>query len=152
MTFTATCKEAQALGEVESFLGFAGYYRHFITDFSKIAAPLNALTPGANIQAKKTAPISWSPECQQTFDHLKRDLFNAPVLAYADFSQTFTLYMDARFEGLGAVTMLAIASTQHSKTTRTIAPSSWSCWPFKWAVIKKFKDSMGYLCYRIYCL
>lgn len=32
--------------ELRSFLGFAGYYRRFIKDFSKIVKPLNKLTPG----------------------------------------------------------------------------------------------------------
>lgn len=32
--------------ELKSFLGFSGYYRHFIRDYAKIARPMNDLTAG----------------------------------------------------------------------------------------------------------
>ena len=32
------------ISEIRSFLGLAGYYRHFVQDFSKIASPLTQLT------------------------------------------------------------------------------------------------------------
>jgi hypothetical protein len=37
---------------VQSFLGFANYYRVFIKDFAEIAAPLNGLI-------KKDIPFTW---------------------------------------------------------------------------------------------
>ena len=142
----------ETVKQVKSFLGFAGYYRRFISAFSKIAAPLNALTHGTTAQNRKTAPVSWSPECQQAFDQLKEALLNAPVLAYADFSLPFRLYTDASFEGLGAV----LAQVQGDKE-RVIAYASRSLHPaerndqnyssfklellaLKWAVTEKFKD------------
>ncbi|XP_073298498.1 uncharacterized protein [Primulina huaijiensis] len=60
--------------EVRSFLGLAGYYRRFISDFSKIALPLTNLT-------RKTVKFEWSNECQRGFQELKDKLTTAPVLA-----------------------------------------------------------------------
>ena len=47
--------------EVLSFLGLAGYYRHYVKNFAAIAAPLHALT-------RKDAVFHWSEECQTAFD------------------------------------------------------------------------------------
>lgn len=110
--------------EVKSFLGFAGYYRRFIPAFSKIAGPLHALTHGTTAHGKRSAPIGWSPGCQQAFDHLKEALLNAPVLAYADFPLLFRLYTDGSFEGLGAV----LTQVQGTKE-RVIAYASRSLHP-----------------------
>lgn len=141
----------QTVKQVKSFLGFAGYYRRFIPAFSKIASPLHALTRGT-ANEKKSAPVSWSSECQNAFDQLKEALVDAPILAYADFSLPFRLYTDASFDGLGAV----LAQVQGGKE-RVIAYASRSLQPterndqnyssfklellaLKWAVTEKFKD------------
>ncbi|GJV87762.1 hypothetical protein Tco_1531700 [Tanacetum coccineum] len=43
------------VGEIQSFLGLAGYYRRFIQDFSKIASLLTKLT-------EKNTPFEWGEE------------------------------------------------------------------------------------------
>lgn len=53
--------------QVKSFLGFAGYYRRFIPDFSKIAMPLYTLTRNVSHE-KRAVPVTWTDECQQAFD------------------------------------------------------------------------------------
>ncbi|XP_073275427.1 uncharacterized protein [Primulina huaijiensis] len=96
--------------EVRSFLGLAGYYRHFIADFSKIALPLTTLT-------RKTVKYEWTNECQQAFQVLKDKLTSAPVLALPQGVEDFVVYTDASKKGLGAVLMqrgkvIAYASRQ----------------------------------------
>ena len=51
--------------EVRSFLGLANYYRRFVKEFSKIAAPMTNLLKG------KGNGIDWTPECGSSFQNLK---------------------------------------------------------------------------------
>ena len=55
-----------------SFLGYAGFYRKFIRDFSAIARPL------CNLLAKDV-PFAWSQACEDTFDKLKTMLVSSPT-------------------------------------------------------------------------
>jgi hypothetical protein len=61
--------------EVQSFLGFANFYRRFIFNYSDLAVLLNALTRKENIWF-------WSPECQQAFDTLKAAFTSKPILTH----------------------------------------------------------------------
>lgn len=97
----------QTVRQVQAFLGFVGYYRRFIKDYTKIARPLNALLVGNGCpRGRGSPPVAWSPECDAAFQRFKRELLQAPFLAYADFSQPFVLYTDASNSGLGAVLAL----------------------------------------------
>ena len=84
--------------EIRSFLGFAGYYRRFIKDFSKIAVPLTKLT-------RKGVAFSWGPEQQTSFETLRQKLYEAPVLALLEGMEDFLVYCDASISGLGVVLM-----------------------------------------------
>ena len=58
-----TLKDAS---EVRSFLGLAGYFRRFVRDFAKIAAPLTELLT--------TETFTWTPACEESLTKLKRSL------------------------------------------------------------------------------
>lgn len=58
---------------VQSFLGFCNFYRRFIKDYNRITKPLNRLT-------RKDVPFTWTEECQQAFEELKKRLTDAPIL------------------------------------------------------------------------
>jgi hypothetical protein len=84
--------------EIQSFLGLAGYYRRFITDFSKIAKPMTRLL-------EKNKDFDWTEECQANFEELKKRLTSAPVLILPDITKKFDIYCDASRQGLGCVLM-----------------------------------------------
>lgn len=98
--------------DVRSFLGLTGYYRKFIQDYGKIAAPLNKLT-SVNVQFR------WTDVEQIAFDNLKEKMMNPPVLIFPDFAKPFVLTTDASGEGLGAV-----LSQMENKNDRPVAYAS----------------------------
>jgi hypothetical protein len=67
-------KAPTTVHKVLSFLGLAGYYRRFISDFSKISKPMTRLL-------EKDRKFDWTPECEQAFHTLRTLLTSAPVLA-----------------------------------------------------------------------
>ena len=52
------------VAEIRSFLGLVGYYRRFVKNFSKIAAPLIRLT-------QKNIKFMWTDRCEKYFQLLK---------------------------------------------------------------------------------
>ena len=59
--------------EIRSFLGLAGYYKRFIEDFSRLAAPMTKLT-------RKKVKFEWNDSCERAFQELKRRRTSAPIL------------------------------------------------------------------------
>ena len=85
---------------IRSFLGLARYYRRFIEDFSRLAAPMTRLT-------QKEVRFEWSDLCDKPFQSLKRRLTSAPILIIPERGQRYTVFCDASKDGLGCVLMLS---------------------------------------------
>ena len=108
--------------ELRSFLGLASYYRRYVSQFAKVAAPLHALT-GKGVAAKRYKPArlsDWSNEAQSAFESLKAALCDAPILQYPRFDREFVLDVDASLKGLGA----CLSQVDDSGNLRPIAFAS----------------------------
>lgn len=84
------------LKQLQRFLGFADFYRRFIRNYSRLAAPLTALT-------STSSPFHWSPKAESAFRDLKRRFTSAPILTQVDPDLQFIVEVDASDTGVGAV-------------------------------------------------
>ena len=81
--------------EVRSFLGYAGYYRRFIKNFSKITLPQFKLLA-------KDVEFQWTNHCQNAFQILKGKLLVVPILRGPNWSLPFHISTDASKTTIGA--------------------------------------------------
>nr|GEZ66364.1 reverse transcriptase domain-containing protein [Tanacetum cinerariifolium] len=81
---------------IRSFLGYVGFYRRFIQDFSKIAWPMTRIL-------KKDTSFFFSNECVEAFQTLNKKLTQAPILVAPDWDFPFELMCDASDFAIGAV-------------------------------------------------
>jgi len=87
-----------SLMEVQSFLGFANFYRRFIQDYSQVARPLTELT-----KKEVGKEWTWNPEAEMAFKELKQRFTTVPVLAHFDASKPVIIKTDASDFAIGAV-------------------------------------------------
>ena len=151
------------LKELRSFLGFIGYYRRFIKDFSRKVKPLNELTSGypptrKNLNVKNRGQYHnpkepfgsrWAIACQQAFELMIKELTSAPVLAFANPQLPYRVNTDASTTGLGAalyqeqdgnLRVVAYASRGLSRSESRYPAHKLEFLALKWAVTEKFQD------------
>ena len=80
------------------FLGYCGYFRRHLPGFSDLARPLHALTV-------KSAPYTWGPDQQRSFDALLAALQRRPCLQLPKYDRPFIVVSDASATGVGAALM-----------------------------------------------
>ena len=81
--------------DIESFLGFTNFYRHFVYNFSHIARPLNKL--------KGKKEWKWEKEHQKAFEELKKKIISQPVLALPRREGKFRVEIDISGHAIGGV-------------------------------------------------
>ena len=91
---------------VREFLGFTGYYRRFVPDYSTVAQPLVRLLG-------KDCKFKWTDACQDAFKALRALLIKAPVLAFPKEDLPYILDTDASDYGIGGVLSQCIEGTEH---------------------------------------
>ena len=84
------------ISQLRSFLGTASYYRHFVPKYADLAAPLYRME-------QKGKNWEWTQGCHEVFLKIKRQLVNAPILAFSRLDTLFILDTDASDSGIGAV-------------------------------------------------
>jgi hypothetical protein len=87
-----------SVGDIQSFLGLAGYYQRFIEGFSKISKHMTELL-------EKDKKFKWTSACEASFQELKKRLTTTPILVMPDVENSFSMYCDASGQGLGCVLM-----------------------------------------------
>jgi transposase InsO family protein len=126
--------------KLKGFLGMTGYYRKFIGNYSKIAAPLYLLLKG-------DAPFVWGEDQENAFRKLKEKLISKPILQYPDFTKEFVLTTDASNDGIGAILSqgqigkdlpIAYASRNLNKAERNYTTSEKELLAIVWG-IKHFR-------------
>ena len=80
--------EPRKVRDIQSFLGFANFYRRFIPSYSEIVLPLTRLT-------RKNVPWDFSDACRKAFNDLKTAFTRAPVLHHWVPDRQITVETDA---------------------------------------------------------
>ena len=88
--------EPRKIKDIQSFLGFANFYRHFIPHYSNIAVPLTHLTC-------KGSAWGFSDKCHSTFITLKKSFTTAPVLMHWIPGTPLIIKMDVSDYALTAI-------------------------------------------------
>ena len=88
--------EPRKVKDVQSFLGFANFYRRFIYNFSDITVPLTRLT-------RKHVPFVFGDAEREAFNYLKTSFASAPILTHWIPDRPIIVETDASDYALAAI-------------------------------------------------
>ena len=156
----------KTVGELRKLLGFLGYYRTYVKDFSRKMKPLYDLLqkPSSFTSKRKNKnshqkdsrnKITWSVELQKVLDDMIEYLKSPNVMSFPDFRLPFIVTCDASVEGLGAVLyqnqngvnrVISYASRTLTDAERNYHMHSGKLefLALKWAVTERFHEYLSY--------
>ncbi len=103
-------KTPRSIRDVQSFVGFANFYRRFIRDFSAVIRPMMELT-------RKDTPFIWSSACSNAFQQLKEAFVTAPIFMKFDPDKQIVVECDASDYVTGGV----LSQFDSTNTLRPVA-------------------------------
>ncbi|EDN06339.1 hypothetical protein HCAG_02942 [Histoplasma mississippiense (nom. inval.)] len=96
--------EPRTINELQTFLGFANFYRRFIYKFSIITAPLTELLKGYETKkGKNNAPVQLNENCKHAILQLKECFTEAPLLVHFDPQRKLRIETDGSGVAIAAV-------------------------------------------------
>src|SRR5882762_2720090 len=111
--------EPRKVKDIQSFLGFANFYRRFIHEYSDIVIPLTRLT-------RKDLKWNFSAACRDAFNQLKTAFLSAPVLTHWIPDTPMTVKTDASDYAIAAILSITLPDGEihpvafHSCTLTTL--------------------------------
>jgi hypothetical protein len=88
--------------DIQSFLGFANFYRRFIPKYSGLSAPLTRLL-------RKNMDFAWTDKAQKAFEALKTAFTTAPILVHFNPDYRSVVETDASCNVITSLTSLRSA-------------------------------------------
>ena len=150
------------IGELRSLLGFLGYFRCYVKDFSQKVKPLYDLLKGkvtrkaekgkkAGQQYNSRERIEWGDVQQVVLDEMIDYLMSPEVIAFPDYQTPFFINCDASNQGLGAVLyqqqdgvdrVISYASRTLSDAEKNyhLHSGKLEYLALKWAITERFAD------------
>ena len=161
-------RSPKTIGELRQILGFIGYFRKYIPNFSRRAKTLYDLLRCVSVkqqggksrksskksgQAPSSQHILWTSQNQDVLANLIETLLELRLMAYPNL-HPFMLHVDASGEGLGAVLYrkqqdwrqapIAFASRTLTPAEKNYHSSKQEFLVTKWAISERFKDYSFY--------
>lgn len=97
--------------QLRQFLGLAGWYRRFVSDYASFTFHLTELL-------EKEKSYQWNPNAQKGFVTLKKYLSSAPLVAHPDYTRPFIVQCDAQCDEKGDERPIAYMSHKLNKAQR----------------------------------